>query len=227
MNYFENVKLNDRVWDCRYGYGIVIDIEKEYEFFSVEFDDTRHIEDFNFAGITRHYDYACNQTLFYIDDIPNNVINKIEKWQKERLLNQQEFNMTNEFTNIIEEMFEIVGYKITKERRPALKKWVEDFFMLNLPEKEKKKFDDYVGISEEKIVDGINDIMVFCIGMLMKLGYDPKCTLYETWKEIDSRKGKIVDGKFQKDTSPEAKTKWVKADYKNCKINLDKGYKND
>jgi len=227
MSYFKNVKLNDRVWDCRYGYGIVIDVEREYEFFSVEFDDTGHIEDFNFDGITTHYDYVTNQTLFYIDDIPNNIINRIEKWQRERLLDQQEFDMVNEFTNIIEEMFEIAGFKLTKEKRPILKEWVEGFFMLDLTEEEKKKFDDYVGINEEEIVDGINDIMVFCIGMLMKLGYDPKCTLYETWKEINSRKGKIIDGKFQKDTSSEAKAKWLKADYRNCKINISKGIKNE
>jgi len=55
----------------------------------------------------------------------------------------------------------------------------------------------------------------------MKLGYEPECVLNEVAKEINSRVGSIIDGKFIKDKSPEARAKWYKADYEKCKKDKD------
>jgi predicted HAD superfamily Cof-like phosphohydrolase len=65
-------------------------------------------------------------------------------------------------------------------------------------------------------VDGFADIIVFSVGAIIKMGYEPKCVLAETLKEINSRTGKIIDGKFIKDTSEEAKKRWYKADHSKC-----------
>jgi len=51
----------------------------------------------------------------------------------------------------------------------------------------------------------------------MKLGYHPGMVLEEISKEINSRVGEMVEGKFTKDTSEEAKANWYKADFTKCK----------
>lgn len=142
------------------------------------------------------------------------MINQIVEYQKSRLLDTQKYNSMNEITNIIEELMEGLEYKISKEKRPELKKLVPEMLAqiavdLDLTSSETKP---------EDIVDSWNDVIVFAVGAILKLGYDPQCTLNETIKEVSSRTGTIVDGKFQKYTSPEAKAKWVIADYTKCKI---------
>jgi len=142
-----------------------------------------------------------------------NYIKEIAKWQKERQLDKQPYNWTNEVTNIVEELFEANGYTIDKKDRL---KFSSELLLRLIDIKEK------LDLKNEKIttkdaVDAYCDIIVFCVGSIMKLGYDPECALKETIKEISSRTGSIVDGKFQKDTSEEARKRWYKADYYKCK----------
>ena len=73
-------------------------------------------------------------------------------------------------------------------------------------------------IEKDNVVDAYSDVIVFAVGALMKLGYDPEKALLETAKEINSRVGEMVDGKFEKDLSPEAKTNWYKADYSKASL---------
>jgi len=143
----------------------------------------------------------------------SNIIKEIEKFQKDRLLDQQNYNWLNETANIMEELLEADGCFITKAQRNKFKKNIDKYLYsviheLNVYSKEP---------SNEEKVDAYADIIVFCIGAIMKLGYDPECVLEEVAKEINSRTGEIIDGKFQKDTSPEAKAKWYKADFSKCK----------
>jgi predicted HAD superfamily Cof-like phosphohydrolase len=141
-----------------------------------------------------------------------NVIQEIKKFQSDRLLDKQEHNVINEATNIIEELLEIQGYSVPKEKRYQLKIEVENMFKSLINKLELKKE------NEDGAVDGYADIVVFCVGAIMKLGYNPECVLDEVAKEINSRTGKIINGKFQKDTSPEAVAKWYKANYDKCKM---------
>ena len=67
-------------------------------------------------------------------------------------------------------------------------------------------------------IDALADIAVFALGDIMKLGYNPEKVLLEVAKEINSREGTFIDGKFQKDKSPEAQAKWYKADFSGCKL---------
>ena len=57
------------------------------------------------------------------------------------------------------------------------------------------------------------------LAMIRKLGFDPMIAMHETLKEIGSRAGTYdkTIGKWVKDTSKEAKTKWYKADYNKAK----------
>ena len=129
-------------------------------------------------------------------------IDGIIKFQKDRLLDKQQFNFETEVLHILEELVEMLGYESLYAREKAKTIY--------------QHFRNYEPVEKEKLVDAFADIIVFSIGSIMKLGYEPRCVLNEVSKEINSRVGSIVDGKFIKDKSPEAKSKWYKADYKRC-----------
>lgn len=142
-----------------------------------------------------------------------NYIKEIAKWQKERQLDKRQYDWSIEVANILEELLEAKGYSIPKEKRLEFLYRISDEL-----EKIGKEFSsDNKEPTSEEIVDAYCDIIVFCVGSIMKLGYDPECALKETIKEISSRTGSIVNGKFQKDTSEEARKRWYKADYYKCK----------
>ena len=77
---------------------------------------------------------------------------------------------------------------------------------------------EYKEPTDEDKVDGYADIVVFCIGAIMKLGYNPKIILEEVGKEINSRAGQMLNGKFTKYKSQEAVAKWYKADFTKAKL---------
>jgi len=129
-------------------------------------------------------------------------IDGIIKFQKDRLLDKQPFNFETEVLHILEELVEMLGYESLYARDKAKTIY--------------QHFRNYEPVEEEKLVDAFADIIVFSVGSIMKLGYDPRCVLNEVSKEINSRVGSIIDGKFVKDKSPEAKAKWYRADYLCC-----------
>jgi hypothetical protein len=55
---------------------------------------------------------------------------------------------------------------------------------------------------------------------MVTMGYDPEKVMDEVIKVLESRTGEWdnANGKFQKDTSPEAQAKWYTADYESCKL---------
>jgi hypothetical protein len=142
------------------------------------------------------------------------AITEVMRFQSERQLDKMEYNWSNDTLNSLEELFEQAGYDIPKTERKSLNH-ILDYaeFILN-----GNKNIEQTPPTEHDIVDGICDEIVFAIGKLMKLGYDPELALQETAKEINSRTGSIENGKFQKFTTPEAKAKWYKADYSKAKI---------
>ena len=149
-------------------------------------------------------------------------INPLEgmiKFQTDRLLDKQNFEWDNEAVNIMEELLEAKGYDVPKDKRAALKEKFLNFIEnivndLNLKQKEP---------STEDKLDAFCDIAEFAIGAILKLGYDPYCALNEMQKHINSRTGKIINGKFVKDTN----IKTYKPNYKECKMDNSKGSKNE
>ena len=137
------------------------------------------------------------------------TIEEIERFQRDRELDKQSYNDTNELTNIFEELGEILGYpNIDRE------------YLMDLVHRFERDIEGtkYKEPTNEDKVDGYADIIVFCIGAMMKLGYDPKVVLEEVGKEINSRAGQMLNGKFTKYKSPEAVAKWYKADFTKAKL---------
>ena len=136
---------------------------------------------------------------------------EIVRFQTDRALDKQRYDAVNEHINIVEELLESIGFDVPKDNRAALAfAWVK--FTLELRDARiclhgGEPFDD------EK-ADAYADIIVFAVGALLKLGYDPESTLLEVSKEINSRTGSMVNGKFEKDLS----AKVYKADFTKCKI---------
>ena len=141
------------------------------------------------------------------------MINEIVKWQKERLLDKQRFNYKNESVNIAEELIEMSGFSVPKEYRQKL---INEFSRFKLNFIKSNNLEMLDGDEAEIAVDALFDICVFAIGGMLKLGYEPECVFREGINEISTRGGSIVDGKFQKDTSEEAKRNWYKANFKKC-----------
>ena len=146
-----------------------------------------------------------------------NAIDEIALFQTDRGLDKQEYFAINEHCNIVEELLESIGLDVPKEQRPNQKKHWKVFKNELVKEGIAKRVYEHDDLPEHEQVDAYSDSIVFPIGALMKLGYDANKVLLETAKEINSRRGMMVDGKFEKDLSDEAKSLWYKADYTNCK----------
>ena len=135
------------------------------------------------------------------------VLNELIRFQTDRRLHLKPYSPYNEHANIVEELLESIGIDTPKGDRPELAANFANFVMENSVGK------DMIVTTSDDRVDAYADIIVFAIGAIMKLGYNPKKVLKEVGKEVNSREGSMVAGKFEKDLSDEAKAKWYKADY--------------
>jgi len=138
-----------------------------------------------------------------------NALDELARFQTDRGLHLKEFNLKASTINMLEEIAELHGDEDSYEQTD--REFAEEIFEGYFDE------DDTETTIEEK-VDALADITVFALGDIMKLGYDPEKVLLEVSKEINSRVGTFIDGKFMKDKSEEAMKNWYKADFTNCKL---------
>ena len=145
-------------------------------------------------------------------------IPQIERFQVDRGLDKKEYYAINEHINIVEELFESIGFDVPKEHRPKLElEWMD--FTTSMVDKNiaTRDMSNKEPVTDVAKADAYADVIVFAVGALLKLGFRPEAVLLEVGKEINSREGSMVNGKFEKDLSDEAKAKWYKADFTNCK----------
>jgi len=151
---------------------------------------------------------------------------RIKEWNEERGLikTPKDINLVNEFSFIVEEILEGLTNLKSEEAREYAKtltktiasgniKYLCDLIEEHNLDIEQDGGDEIIPLSNDEVVDALCDIKVFASGSIRKLGYDADIAMDETLKEIESRVGKQIDGKFVKDKSDEAKAKWYKADY--------------
>ena len=130
------------------------------------------------------------------------ILKRIVDWNNQRGLIKKGFNHKNETSFIIEELLESTGKYDSLSAREKAEKITEQI-LENSEEKDLKK---------EGVIDAFADIIVFATGAIAKNGYNPEKVMDEVLKEIESRTGKMVDGKFVKDKNP----KMYKADFSKC-----------
>jgi len=156
---------------------------------------------------------------------------KIVRWNEERGLVKTpgDLIIENEMSYVVEEVIESMTSLTSKEARPyarmickAIKlgnvKGISQFIDENNLDNV-SKWDEEITPTKEQIVDACCDGKVFFTGTIRKAGYNPDIAMNEVQKEIDSRVGSVIDGKFQKDMSEEAQANWYKADFNKAIIN--------
>jgi len=146
-----------------------------------------------------------------------NAIEEIMRFQFDRGLHKQPYNPINEHTNIIEELLESIGFDVSKVKREDLSNYW-NIFVSELESTETITRLDVETQGTWEQIDAYGDVIVFAIGAIAKLGYDPEKVLLEIGKEINSRSGYMINGKFEKDLSIESKAKWYKANFKHCEL---------
>ena len=141
------------------------------------------------------------------------AIKEIVRFQTDRDLHLKDYDSLNEATSIVEELLEAQGLDVTKANRAKLtQKWL-DFIHDCEETKVADRVTAFNEVLKSEAVDAYCDTVVFAVGAILKLGYDPELALQEVAKEINSREGFMVGGKFEKDLSAEAVAKHYKADY--------------
>ena len=133
---------------------------------------------------------------------------RIVIWNEERNLipENKEVQLIKEMSFIVEELIEMSTNLKSDEARELAEELAS-----------KIKDPNYTP-SKEQIVDAAGDIVVFALGLIRKLGYNPKLAMNEVLLEIETRRGNIIEGKFVKDKSPEAQALWYKANFDNALI---------
>lgn len=153
-----------------------------------------------------------------------NALKELEKFQLDREINKQEFNIRIATMNVMEELLEAHGIGDNKDRKLSKIMYQS---MLNLVDTVKgdEQFSRDMGYTFEEptiegMVDAFCDVQVFAGGEITKLGYSNEKCLLEVGKEINSRTGEMVNGKFEKFKTEEAMAKWYKADFSGCKLRI-------
>ena len=136
------------------------------------------------------------------------IFDEIKIWNEDRGLLEKDFNLYNEMCMAQEEIIEATTPLQSDEARELAKSVVSKFMKPN----------DVYMPDDEQIVDAMCDVIVYVTGTMLKKGYNPNKCMSEALKEISSRKGSIIDGKFVKDKSEEAQALWYKADFTKCKL---------
>lgn len=131
--------------------------------------------------------------------ITMDMFTKIEKWNEERGLLEKGFDHAREASFIIEELLESTGTYDSVTARDKALAYAEEII-------------GGAPATPEQIVDAFADIIVFATGAIAKNGYSPALVMDEVFKEIDSRKGTLLEGKFVKDPNVVP----YKADFNRC-----------
>ncbi len=135
-------------------------------------------------------------------DIVKNTI----EWNKKNGTAELPFNYKKEMSFVLEELLESTGnYDSFTAREKALA-MAEEIA------------GDATKVNEEGVIDAWADIIVFAIGAMIKLGYDPEKVLDEVCRQINTRTGSVVNGKFVRD--PDINP--YEADFSICKMSDEK-----
>ena len=130
------------------------------------------------------------------------LFEKIRTWNEERGLPNLPFDHQKQVSFIIEELLESTGNHDSISAREKAEEISHEIT-------KDAKFDP------ETVIDAFGDIIVFSVGVMLNLGYNPDQVMDEIYKEINSRTGKIIDGKFVKNVDVER----YYADFSICKTN--------
>lgn len=176
------------------------------------------------SWIPQYYKDIENGLMYHHEDIQEvgSVLSELERFQTDRLLHKNTFDLRIATMNILEELLEAHGVGDNKERVLVSDMYRVFEQIVSYAKNNKDWLDNYkytyLEPTIEEQVDAFCDIQVFAGGEIGKLGYSNEQCLIEVGKEINSRTGEIVNGKFEKYKTEDAMAKWYKADFSGCKL---------
>jgi len=167
------------------------------------------------------------ETLTNITNTVKTTEERVQDWNQERGLIKTpgELKVANNISFVIEECIEaLTDMKSEEARKSALV--IADTIrtgnikqLADIAQEEKlNQGPDIIVPDPEQVIDAAGDMVVFALGLIRKQGYDAGLVMKEVLREIESRKGSIIEGKFTKDKSPEAQALWYKANFKKALI---------
>jgi hypothetical protein len=143
------------------------------------------------------------------------IFEELFKFREKNKLIEQSFDLETYLRKDYEEGLELQGFSDTICKNTAANYaniMVENIKLWSVTKEKGRIFsNDYVK------ADALCDRIVLAVEALEQLGFDANLALLETAKEINSRDGEIINGKFEKYKTPEAITKWYKANYHSAK----------
>jgi len=145
------------------------------------------------------------------------ILKKLLDFNTDRELDKQKFDIEVASLNIIEELLEAHGVHDNKKRTYSKNVYESLVFEVDMAIQSNDK-NRYIKPTVYDILDAFGDIMVYAFGEPLKLGYNPIKVLSEVAKEISTRVGTIINGKFVKDKSEKARSLWYIADFSSTKI---------
>ena len=160
-------------------------------------------------------EYFKNNIVSLCSDEIKNIANAndfrpedaLDIFQKANGLTESDFDYTLEFINVLEELLEPLFGDEARERAQRILNDV----LADLPD---NVLDN---LNYDNLIDSFADIGVIARGALLKLKTNPDCVFKEVSKIINSRKGKIIDGKYTKCKTDECKDLWYEPDFEKCK----------
>ena len=174
-----------------------------------------------------HKDLKVNHLRFFTYprtmELVQDPITEMKRFQTDRNLDKMEFDNLNETTMLLEEIFEGFGFDTPKNNRARLKeefqKWMTTLYRKQVILSDASKLTEDGEVRWEELVDSTCDMIEISIGKLLKLKAVPELSLLEMAKEINSRKGTIIEGKFVKFKEGELGYEpTYTADYSTCKL---------
>lgn len=139
-----------------------------------------------------------------------NIFEELKNFREDRGLHLNSFHLETYLRKDLEEMLELIGYPENYCKAQAKN------IALNLLE-DRDNYTDQTTLTNNynsyNRVDALGDRIVYAIEAIEQQAYNAEIVMDEVSKEINSRDGEIVNGKFEKYRTPEAVAKWYKADF--------------
>ena len=155
------------------------------------------------------------------DKKENSVFDDYLEFSKKNNLDKLKFEQRIFLRKIHEEIFELIGYDSHHSKSMAIRRAEIDDDFSKEPKaitESGKTVDVKIFKNSFTIADALCDIINFCLEGLLQNGFNPEIAMRETIKEILSRDGELVNGKFTKFTDEKSMAKWYKADYHKARL---------
>lgn len=152
-------------------------------------------------------------------NVPEIYVDRVREWNEDRGLLDRPFNVENETRMLLSELDEYICALEENDVHEQIDA-ILDINVVLIGSILKSKHQNIDIVNEFNDFTYWENLLNASFDKIRKIGYEPKCCFNECLLEIESRVGSIniETGKFEKDKSKEAQSKWYKANYELCRL---------